>query len=559
MHALMRRKNVLTHDNYEIWSLKAEAELTEDDLWEAIKPGYPEQAAAVEGQDPPPPAMMPAQVKRNQKARAYLLNHVSDDILSDIKGFERAKDMWNSLAALHGRYTAIHVAMLIKELGKFEKTDQMTMHQYIAKIQDLCSKLASGGIKFSNFMIAVFMISCLPLSKYGPLVRSMRLDEQNLNLQDIKNKLFLEERSMKLDGAQNQECASTSNLPETPANALPAQQQKQEGYQKERGRGRGRGGGSRRRGGRGGPQNNNTNKDVKCFKCGEWGHMSFDCKEAEKFRAAQANLHPNSNNSLSGSGNNNHISAICTAGLAGFSATAEEVRDIWFLDSGASDPMTPDRSRFIEFHPYQGTVRIGRGSLPVEGRGKVELKLAEKCGGFSMTLSDCLFVPGLEMNLISVKKLAKKGINTLCTDEYALGLRATDNCEVFKAYPVGDVYALEMVPRSITAAWCQVSPACGGEASAMALRSARKPWHERLGHVHEAAMRKLPGLEDAKTKSKVCDVCAQGKLTKVSTTIKKIDDYIVKWAIDNSVHQFVTDWISFGVIQAVFESVGLGA
>ena len=100
---------------------------------------------------------------------------------------------------------------------------------------------------------------------------------------------------------------------------------------------------------------------------------------------------------------------------------------------------------------------------------------------------------------------------------------------------------------------------CGGSVDAMAFRSAREPWHQRLGHVHEAAMKKLPGLEDTKVEAKVCDVCAQGKLSKVSSALKKIDSSVVKWAIDQRVHILVTDWLSFGFLQAVVECVGLGA
>jgi len=99
--------------------------------------------------------------------------------------------MWEALATIHERQTLLHTAMLIKQLGRFEKTADMSMTSYIRKVEDFCSKLAKGGINFSDHMISVFLVSCLPLDKYGALVRSIRATG-NINLQDIKNKLLIE-------------------------------------------------------------------------------------------------------------------------------------------------------------------------------------------------------------------------------------------------------------------------------------------------------------------------------------------------------------------------------
>lgn len=509
---LEQRKNILTNDNYETWSLKAEAEMTEGKCWEAISPGY----AAIQDAD-----LTEEQKSKNQSARAYLFNHVSVDILTDIRSQPRAKAMWDALQRLHGRMTAIHMAMLLKELGRFEKTEEMSMHHYIAKIQTFCDKLALGGVNFTTHMVSVFLISCLPLDKYGSLVRSMRMD-RNLDIQDVKGKLFLEERSMKL-----QPVSTVTQEPKVEtANALPAQSSNAT-----RGKGRWK--------------SNNKQSGVRCFKCKEIGHVIRDCPKNKDGQ------------SQTGSNGSKHISAICT--VAGVSAASSAQEDVWFLDSGASDPMTPQRERFTEFQPYCGTVKIGKGVLTVEGKGKVEVRMSEKCGGFSMTLSDCLFVPELEMNLISVKKLATKGVNTLCTNECAIGMRASDSLEVFRAYPTGDVYALEMEPRSAVAAWCKIGPLCHGEADATALRARAEPWHERLGHLHEAAMKKLPGLEDSKIKNPVCDVCVQGKISKVSDRPGSVLDLCADWASQLNLLNHFTDWISLCFLKTVVECTGLGA
>lgn len=555
LQALRSATNTLTQDNYDTWVVKAEAELTELGIWRSIDPGYPEGP------------LQENEVDVNQRGRAYLLRHVSDEILNDIKDHTRAKGMWTALAQIHGRHTLLHTAMMVKQLGRFEKPSDMSMALYIRKVQDMCAKLAKGGIVFTDHMISVFLISCLPLDKYGPVVRSIR-SSGNLNLLDVKNKLLVEEKSMRLEPEEEPAGALISKSTPNPQSSNPNQQN--QGANNNQGRGRGRGRGGRGRGGRGnsrGGQNFNNNfnnfsnqnpghqhqykkqktNDVRCYKCGEWGHYSYDCSGAEAFRSkfgANNNSHSSGSGSGAGPSGGTHLACISACGL-----TSRSQDNIWFLDSCASDPMTPDRGRFTEFEPAYGTVRIGRGLLQVKGRGKVDLKVSEKCGGWSITLSGVLFVPELEMNLISVKRLASRGVHTICKEDHAQGIRAYDGALAFTAIVIDGVYALEMVPdERASAAWCQESSSSAVEVTAKALRSASfVPWHERMGHLHEAALKKLPGLECSEIKDSPCGVCVRGKMTKVSLSFIECGANFVSklWReISYSGFNYISDWLS---------------
>lgn len=83
----------------------------------------------------------------------------------------------------------------------------------------------------------------------------------------------------------------------------------------------------------------------------------------------------------------------------------------WLQDSGCSDNMSPHRELFLEFNPkIKGRVEIADGvCLKIEGAGMVNMKLAEKCGGWSLKLKRVLYVPELEDNLMSMRQLDKKG------------------------------------------------------------------------------------------------------------------------------------------------------
>lgn len=65
-------------------------------------------------------------------------------------------------------------------------------------------------------------------------------------------------------------------------------------------------------------------------------------------------------------------------------------RGISYLDSGASNHMTPNRYRFVDFAPATGHIRIGKGHVEVKGKGTIIVKMAESCGGWILFLSNAL-------------------------------------------------------------------------------------------------------------------------------------------------------------------------
>ena len=76
----------------------------------------------------------------------------------------------------------------------------------------------------------------------------------------------------------------------------------------------------------------------------------------------------------------------------------------WIVDSGASDHMTGDRTLFLFYNPYHGTliVCIADGTYSkVVGIGTVKLSR-------TLALQSVLFVPNLDCNLLSVSKLNKE-------------------------------------------------------------------------------------------------------------------------------------------------------
>ena len=72
---------MLTPHNYTVWTIKAEAILDAQGVWEAIEPA---RGAEVD-------------VKKDKKACAYILQCIPEDVLLQIAKKKTAKEIWDSL------------------------------------------------------------------------------------------------------------------------------------------------------------------------------------------------------------------------------------------------------------------------------------------------------------------------------------------------------------------------------------------------------------------------------------------------------------------------------
>jgi len=87
-------------------------------------------------------------------------------------------------------------------------------------------------------------------------------------------------------------------------------------------------------------------------------------------------------------------------------------RPYFLLDSGASDHMSSDLRLFRNFRRIQDEASVADGmKVKVEGVGDVTLEMSESCGGYVITLTNVLYVPSLEDNLISLGTLEEKGMS----------------------------------------------------------------------------------------------------------------------------------------------------
>jgi hypothetical protein len=83
--------------------------------------------------------------------------------------------------------------------------------------------------------------------------------------------------------------------------------------------------------------------------------------------------------------------------------------DMWIIDSGASRHMTGDQARLSNLNEKKTLYKVELGdksTYPVEGIVQASVKLKT---GNNVHLSNVLYVPGLEKNLVSIYCLEDKG------------------------------------------------------------------------------------------------------------------------------------------------------
>ncbi|XP_046402949.1 uncharacterized protein LOC124168727 [Ischnura elegans] len=235
--------------------------------------------------------------------------------------------------------------------------------------------------------------------------------------------------------------------------------------------------------------------DQKCYKCGKWGHISYQCgaPRGDKKSEERKGKDEESRERHEKGGDKPKFKGLTSA----FALACSQRKCVSYQDSCASNHMTPDRHRFIDFQPATGEVKIGKGCLTVKGKGTIVIKLTNSCGGWTLSLSNALWVPELDVNLVSVRQLAKKGVQTMFRLNEAIG-EHDDGDVLFNALVENDVYYLGTEPDENYVANVSVNDECNGGIEievfqAKAFRSTL--WHERLGHLHEGAMNRIPGLD----------------------------------------------------------------
>ncbi|RVW50135.1 Retrovirus-related Pol polyprotein from transposon RE1 [Vitis vinifera] len=480
-------------DNYQAWAVRMTVHLEALDLWEAIEEDY----------DVPPLPANPtmAQLKaykerktRKSKAKAYLFSAVSSTIFTRIMNLESAKDIWDYLKKEYqGNESTknMKVLNLIREFEMLKMKETENIKDYSDKLLGIVNKVRLLGKDFSDERIVQKILVTLP-EKYESKISSLEesKDLSSISLAELVNALQAQEQRRMIRKEESMEGALQAKAENSGGGKDKKNNNKKKNNKTD---------------------NNNKNKDgtyppcphckktnhpqrkcwwrpdVKCRKCGQIGHMERICK-SQQHEEAKASIEQHQEEQL--------FVATCFT-------TSNSSSDSWLIDSGCTNHMTNDQELFKELDKtIISKVKIGNGEfISVKGKGTVAI---ESLTGLKY-ITDVLYVPDIDQNLLSVGQLIEKGFKVIFEDKWCM-IKDAKGRDVFKVKMRAKSFALNLMEDEQIAFSSTVSNA--------------ELWHRRLGHFHHVGLlymqkqnlvKGVPLLED---KLADCVACQYGKQTR---------------------------------------------
>lgn len=249
-------------------------------------------------------------------------------------------------------------------------------------------------------------------------------------------------------------------------------------------------------------------KKRKCFNCGKTSHLFKDCrlpkrKQDDDTKVNQSKNAQSKDEQPKGDQNNDKEKVLVA--LFNSELITDEMKEKWFVDSGASSHMTNRKDILQNLRAVQKKEILIANSAKLEGNliGDVKLKLQVAEEEMICTIRDILYVPNLCANLISVNQLNRQG-NSVLFEAGNCHIMSKDGELVATAKQEGNMYELNIQEKSFAFVSCEQED----------MKDAYL-WHRRLGHLSLSSMKFLKNaIGEIDIPSCKCIVCIKGKQTR---------------------------------------------
>jgi hypothetical protein len=186
--------------------------------------------------------------------------------------------------------------------------------------------------------------------------------------------------------------------------------------------------------------------------------------------------------------------------------TIQLSQELLEMNSGASRHMTGDQAKLSNLHEKKTSYKVELGDkniYPIKGIGQASVKL--KIGN-NVHLSNVLYVPGLEKNLVSISCLEDKGNRITFVDGKVLSWSRDSSIENARVIGTCEGRLYRLLERNDEALiHDEVNP--------------NELWHRRYAHINYQALcflkKMVEGIpEQQSTHEGICKGCALGKNVK---------------------------------------------
>jgi len=437
--------------------------------------------------------------RRNERAFSTIVLNICTAQLYLVTSCKSAKEAWDTLGDHYERKTLANKLFLKKTYFRCEMSENMSIQEHLKNMKELVDKITAVGAPIAEEDQVVTLLGSLPGS-YGTLVTALEARIDDLTLQFVQQALINEEqkRNSIVSGYDSSGTGKVSSAMasrfyhDRPWNqhghTAPVGDEKKPGFK------------------------------IKCYKCGNLGHMKRDCPNNKK-NTNNKPVHKAKTVKVSNKSSDIGADMEDFAGESGESDTAFVAQQMsvggtgeWLVDSGASKHMTCRKEILVNYQEFRQPqqVRLGDGrTVEALGAGNVQLKMVFKVSEpKQITMYGVLYVPKLAGNLFSVGAAAEKG-NIVQFGHSRCWIRGKKN----QLHGMGTRSADQLYQLDCEIVAPERASLAANQNTCIDL------WHQRLGHLNEQQLKQLvlkemaTGVKIPKTvNTSFCEGCVEGKI-----------------------------------------------
>eukprot|EP00794_Sanderia_malayensis_P002050 gene2050-biopygen1853 len=461
----------LDGENYHNWKFQMKLHLMAKNLWEIVTGDetLSEDATAAEK----------IRFKRRENlALATVCLSVVTGLQIYVRSAATAKEAWESLQQHFEKKSLSQKIFYRRKLYAAQMDKGGSMLDHVNYIKTLSEHLEAVGDSIAEKDLVIILVSSLPES-YNYLITALEtIAEERLTWDYVRDRLIHEHE--KMQGGSMERKTSEALFTK----------------------------GSSYKGSR------NAKKGV-CFYCHKEGHYAKNCfkKKADQRKAGSKSSEESANRAEADIDSNPEMETNEMHGLALTAHVGQSKHgDDWWIDSGATQHMTPDRNgmhNFVKFNTPKKVQLADNSVLFSYGKGDLRLVVYDGCTKVDLKLSNVLYVPKIKKKLLSLPTITEKGAEVRFKDQsFTVIMNEEMYCIGHKS---GKMFKLNVEPIH-KAYSCSVN-----QSDDINL------WHNRLGHLGYDNVKLLYNesmVDGLKLNSKqeidqACDGCAMGKLNRL--------------------------------------------
>ncbi|KAK1422289.1 hypothetical protein QVD17_25292 [Tagetes erecta] len=497
---------LLKSTNYTGWSIRMKTILEANGLWEQIEPSEDTEI----------------DLKKNKVATAYLFQSLTEDLMMQVASCKTAKEVWDALKIRHvgvDRVQKARIQTLMKDFELLQMNDDESIDSFTAKINNTITKANELGTTLETSNLVRKLLNSLP-DKFIQIVASI---EQNTDLDTVSMDEIIGKLKAYEERIKNRRGSQVNNQDKL---LFTRQDNHNNRGGRSGGHGRGRFKPSRgnwrgERSNPGGREESSSQKlrtsnrrwkkpsqdlsKVQCHYCHKTGHYKDKCPQLnhtqQESNLVQDDEQPTLLMATMGDKEGNAEVFLTQKEILSKNTNTKESQ--WYLDNGASNHMTGDRSHFKELdEKVSGQVRFGDGSfVEIKGKGSI---LLECKNGEQKIISHVYYIPHLKNNILSLGQMTESGCKVVLDNDQLLMYDQNKRLLLKVSRSKNRLYRINLKIGSPT---CLLAN----------LEDQAWLWHARLGHLNFDAIKTMThknlvqGIPRINHASQVCDACLLGK------------------------------------------------